>query len=270
MAGEQVAEYTLWGVPVWIVAIIGVGIILALALIIMIIYFKFIKQEQVFMPRAIEYKDSLTSARIMKPPHIDRVFLRGDSTHPSKMLGKCVGFNPQPFTGFIPADDGLETMDISVDEGGEELTAKKVKILSKEQMRDRGYAIINDVVFKPNIFTTRIARVFDCSIMDKEYNPLTKKFEWVPPVGDIEIKGVGFRIRGYFLIPNHYFDDDDVILSHMQNRVTTVAFERFMDTLGKLTTKALRIDEEFVKRQKSKQISLYGRKNEGQNQPPQR
>lgn len=262
-------DLVIFGLPWWAFALMF-GTLFSIVIIIgAVIYFKYIKKDEVFLPRDVELQDSISTAKTLKPQHINTVVLCGDSTHPSKVLGKCIGFNPQPFTGRIPAKDGETDYEIQVDTGKGDVETKTIKVLSKKQMKEQGFAILNDVVFKPNLFTTEIIRVFDASIMDKEYNPLTKKFEFIPPVGIIEIKAVGFRKRGGFLFPNHYFDDDDIMLGHEANRTMAIAFERYSDVIGKITDKAVKADEDYIRRMNQRQFTIKGPKpnqNQGGNQ----
>lgn len=97
------------------------------------------KGEEVFMPRAIEFKDSVESALLMKPDFISSVVLCGDATHPGKVLGKCIGFNPQPYTGSIPHKDGNAEVIQYYDDGKDKLKAKTIKVLDEIQMKERGY-----------------------------------------------------------------------------------------------------------------------------------
>lgn len=254
------SELLVFGLPWWVFALVF-GTLSGIVVIIgVVIYFKYVKKEPVFMPREIELQDSVATARTLKPQHINSVVLCGDATHPSKILGKCVGFNPQPFTGRIPAKDGETEYEIQVDNGKGDPITKTIKVLSKKQMKEQGFAILNDIVFKPNIFKTEIIRAFDVTIMDREYNPLTKKFEFIPPVGEIEIKAVGFRKRGGFLFPNHYFDDDDIMLGHEANRTMAIAFEKYSDVIGRITDRAVKADEDYIRRLNQRQFKITGDK----------
>ncbi len=258
------AELMILGLPWWFATglLLVIGGVVAAAVY---MYMQKFKGEEIFMPRAIEFKDSVESALLMKPEFISNVVLCGDATHPGKVLGKCVGFNPQPYTGNIPHKDGNDHVIQYYDDGKDKLASKKIKVLDEKQMIDRGYALINDIIFQRGTwpFTTNvIIRAFDCTIMDKEYNSITKGYDWVPSVENIEIKAVGFRKRGGFLYPNHYFDDDSLILGYAVDRTMAVTMEKFIDMFGKLTTKALRMDEEYIKRQKQKEFRLIGKKKE--------
>lgn len=254
------SELMVFGLPWWVFALIFGTISSIVVIIGVIVYFKYVKKEPVFLPREIELQDSISTARTLKPQHINSVVLCGDANHPSKVLGKCVGFNPQPFTGRIPSEDGEIDYDIQVDNGKGDSVVETIKILSKKQMKEKGFAILNDIVFKPNPFTTEIIRVFDASIMDKEYNPLTRRHEFIPPVGEIEIKAVGFRKRGGFLFPNHYFDDDDIMLGHEANRTMAIAFERYSDVIGRITDRAVKADEDYIRKLNQRKFKITGDK----------